>query len=194
MRCFKIEKKKALIIHGWLHSAQRYYDLSQRLSELSDVDIYEFEGFGKIKFEFKKVDILNYYVEKLGEYLEGKEYDLVITHSMGGNILLKVLCKAKYKINTVILSNTAYQGIPILKPVVWMLPLTAISLMVSKIIPKRIIKPIFKKVSLLTIKDEKYFDEIMFNDALCCSSIVASITILQLAFDRFLLECCFLQQ
>lgn len=37
----------------------------------------------------------------------------------------------------------------------------------------------------MTIKDEKYFDEIMFNDALCCSSIVASITILQLAFDRF---------
>lgn len=181
----KTEKKKILIIHGWLHSAKRYFELAERLSEFADVDIYEFEGFGKTKFNYKTVNILDYYVKKLQNYLKEMEYDIVITHSMGGNVLLKVLSNSNCKISNVILSNTVYQGLPILKPIVWILPITVLSLWVPKVIPKRLIKPILRKISLLTIQEPKYFDDIMFEDALRCNAIVAAITIFQLAFDRF---------
>lgn len=179
------QKKKLLIIHGWLHSAERYFELAERLSKFTDVDIYEFEGFGGTKFKYRALNILEYYVEKLENYLAGKEYDIVVTHSMGGNILLKVLSKTNYKFNHVILSNTAYLGLPLLKPVVWMLPVTMLSFCVTKFIPRWVTKPIFGKISLLTIQNPKYFDEIMFKDVLRCNSIVAAITIFQLAFDRF---------
>lgn len=81
--------KKILIIHGWLHSAERYFELSKKLSKFSDVDIYEFEGFGETKFKFKTLNILEYYVEKLKKFLKGKEYDIVIAHSMGGGYTIK---------------------------------------------------------------------------------------------------------
>lgn len=179
------EKKKILIIHGWLHSAERYFVLSERLSKFADVDIYEFEGFGRKKFRYKTLNILGYYVEKLQNYLKEKKYDIVITHSMGGNVLLKVLSRSNFKFNYIILSNTAYHGIPVLKPIVWMLPITILSLWITKVIPKRLIKPILRKISLLTIQDPKYFDEIMFKDVLRCNAVVAAITIFQLSYDKF---------
>ena len=54
----KAEKKKILIINGWLHSEERYLALAKRLSEFADVDIYEFEGFGKTRFSYKTLNIL----------------------------------------------------------------------------------------------------------------------------------------
>ncbi len=125
----KAEKKKILIINGWLHSEERYLALAKRLSEFADVDIYEFEGFGKTRFSYKTLNIL--------------------------------------------------------KSISWMLPITIFSLSVIKIIPKSLIKLILSKISLLTIQDEKSFDDIMFEDALRCNPIVAAIVIFQLAFDRF---------
>lgn len=103
----------------------------------------------------------------------------------GGDILLKVLSISNCAINHVILSNTVYQGIPLLKPIVWMIPITMFSLWITKVVPKRLIKPIVKKISLLTINDPKYFDEIMFRDVLRCNTFVAAVTIFQLSYDRF---------
>lgn len=179
------KKSKVLIIHGWLHSSKRYAKLGEKLSKYADVDIYEFEGFGDTKYKSAKLDILNNYVENLNNYLINKKYDLVITHSMGGNILLKVLNKYKHNIKCVVLSNTAYNGLPILKPIAWIIPMTIVLFIVSKIIPKKIIKPIFSRISLSTVNELKYFDDIMFNDALKANSFVASITLFQLAFDKF---------
>lgn len=177
--------KNILIIPGWLNSAERYLTLSEKLSKFGNVDIYEFEGFGNTKFEYKSFNILKYYEDSLKEFLKGKRYDLIITHSMGGNILLKALNSSRLEINHVILSNTAYNGVPLLKPIAWIIPVNIFLFSIIKILPENLIKPILKKISLLTIQDTKYFDDIMFRDILKCNPIVASISLFQLTFDNF---------
>lgn len=163
-----------LIIHGWLHSANRYTSIAQKLSRYSDVVLYE---YGRSYSE--SIRQLKNYTKCLQEHLNRNTYDIILTHSLGGRILLGTNYSSKYTI----LANTAYRGVRFLLPA---LPVILILLCLVKILPKWITYSLTKVISAITMGSNNLFDNIMYNDAKEANIIASIISAFELSIDSFI--------
>lgn len=164
---------RVLIIHGWLHSANRYESIAQKLSKHSDITIYE---YGRT-FP-RSICQLKYYIKCLQEHLNRNTYDIILTHSLGGRIFLGTNYTSKYTI----LANTAYGGVRFLLPV---LPVILILLCLIKVLPKMIAYLPAKKIAGITMGSNNLFDDIMYNDIKKANIIASIVSAFELSVDSF---------
>lgn len=164
---------KVLIIHGWLHSANRYKSIAQRLSKYSNVVLYEYGRTNP-----KSICQLKYYTKCLQEHLDNNTYDIILTHSLGGRILLGTTYSSKYTI----LANTAYGGVRFLLSA---LPAMLISLCLIKVLPEMITYLPIKKIAGVTMGNNNLFDNIMYNDIRKANIIASIVSAFELSIDSF---------
>jgi hypothetical protein len=164
---------KVLIIHGWLHSANRYESIAQKLSKHSDIIIYE---YGRAMP--KTVDQLRYYTKCLQEHLDKNTYDVILTHSLGGRILLGTIYSSKYTI----LANIAYGRVRFLLP---SLPVMLILLYLIKVLPKIMTYLPTKKIAGITMGNNNLFDIIMYTDVRKANIIASIVSAFELSIDSF---------
>lgn len=164
---------KVLIIHGWLHSVNRYKSIAQRLSKHSDITIYE---YGRVMP--KTINQLRYYTKCLQEHLDKNTYDVILTHSLGGRILLGTTYSSEYTV----LANTAYGGIRFL---LLALPIMLILLCLIKVLPKMITYLPAKKIAGITMGDNNLFDIIMYNDIRKANIVASIVSAFELSIDSF---------
>ena len=146
-----------LTVHGWTHSNARYMGLAMSLVKHNVIN-YNLSGFGGETPKYRH-NILDNYVTEIKGHLYNNNYDVIIAHSMGANIILKALDGKKFK-GKIILIDPVYSGIGLLKlctPFMY-------SMYLLNILPKFITKPILKLVSLFTINEFKYMDNLLFKD------------------------------
>ena len=174
---------KVLIVHGWLHSAQRYFPLKTALEQqaAAEVTLYEFPGFGKTPARYKK-QILGHYVKDMADYLRKNQFDFIIGHSMGAGIVLKAA--AALNLNScLILMNPAYGGIPRLRLAVLFVPGVYLALSLLRY-PCRVKRFLIKLAALVTINKWKLIDELIVEDAQRADPFTAATLLFELAFDR----------
>lgn len=184
-----MSKKNILIIHGFMHSKNRYYKLYKDLKTNNDIniDFYDFDGFGGVEPNSNK-NKLNYYVEKLNDMLNQKKYNLIVAHSMGCNILLKSMSKYKNSVDNVILLSPCYYGIKKFKPLSLCIPLSNFLFFLQSNLPIFITKPFVKLVARVTVSDNKYVDNIMILDARKSDSYTCAKVFNELSFDNWKLN------
>lgn len=164
---------KVLIIHGWLHSANRYESIAKRLSKYSNVVLYEYGRANP-----KSICQLKYYIKCLQEHLDKNTYDVILTHSLGGRILLGTVYSSKYTV----LANTAYRGVRFLLP---SLPVMLILLCLIKVLPKIMTYLPAKKIAGVTMGNNNLFDIIMYNDIKKANIVASIISAFELSIDSF---------
>lgn len=177
-------KKKILIIHGWLHSAKRYEKLKNDIEKSTDyiVEFYECPGFGETRKKFT-FNILDSYKDEIKQKLLSDKYEVLIGHSMGGNLVLKSLEHKEYN-GDVILLSPAYYGINLLKVLTPLLLLSPLFLYFVKIKCK-LTDVIIKIISLFTVNSFKKIDSLIIEDVRKADPIVATISLLELAWDSW---------
>lgn len=180
-----MNKQRILIVHGWMHSKERYAKLKHDLEKSGTylVSLFEFPGFGDTppKFYF---NILNHYTKLLVAELQEKNYDYVIGHSMGGNILLRAMMQGQSRAKLMLLSPE-YKGIDMLKPLVLLYPLIYISLFFIQKFKCPLTSFLIKCSAFLTINDWDKIDEQTISDARRASTLVALNTMIELALDNW---------
>ena len=142
------KKMNILIIHGWMHSSKLYTKLKHDLekNEKYKVFLYELAGFGSQPAKYK-TNIIESYSKELEFFLIKNKIDVIIAHSLGGNVLLRAT--EKIKINRILLSPE-YKGIGLLK---FVMPLTVFGVQFLKFLKHNNILTTFilKVLSLFTI-------------------------------------------
>lgn len=178
-------KKKILIAHGWMHSADTYKKLKEDLERTGnyDVTLYEFPGFGNSRAE-RYLHVLEYYTQKMEKELAGKSYDYVIGHSMGGNILLRAMADKNMDTRLILLSPE-YNGIALLKPVILFIPVVPLALLLLKKVSCSFTTFLIKCMALFTINSWEQIDDQIVLDTRKASPVVAACTMLELAWDRW---------
>ncbi|MDO5716822.1 MAG: alpha/beta hydrolase [Tissierellia bacterium] len=176
---------KILIIHGWMNSQERYRDLGSRLQDVAQVEYYEFPGFGSRAYGSFRFNILEKYREDLSSFLRGRSYDLIVTHSMGGNILLRVLEREDVDARAILFSNTAYFGVDSLKPLAWCTPIPVAGLVLFRMLPQRFAWRVAKKIAHGMFHRYKSYDEITFHDVRRANPMAAGLCLTGLTYDRF---------
>lgn len=179
-----MKKVKILIVHGWLHSARRYQRLKKELESRGNIQVtlYEFPGFGKTPARYRN-HILKHYTEDMVEYLRNHHFDVVIAHSMGGNVALRAASRMKED-SRLILMNPVYRGIPLLRCLLPVWPLVFAALKFVKK-PGRFRDFLLKAVSLLTINRWRLIDDLILCDARRADVSTAALLLFEMAFDRF---------
>lgn len=180
-----VHKEKVLIIHGWMHSGKRYEQLKLDMEKSGkyEVVLYEFPGFGERRAKYY-FNILEQYKNELEKELQSKKYDYVIGHSMGGNILLRILSDNFYGAKLILLSPE-YGGIDILKPLIIFYPLLYIILFLVQKIKSPLTTFLIRMTALFTINDWEKIDEQIVFDTRRASTIVALNTMMELAWDSW---------
>lgn len=164
---------KVLIIHGWLHSANRYKSIAKRLSKYSNVALYE---YGRV-FP-KSICQLKYYTKCLQEHLDKNSYDIILTHSLGGRILLGTNYSSRYTI----LANTAYGGV---RPLLLSLPVLTILLCLIKVLPRSMTYIPAKMIAGITMGKVNLFDAIMYSDIRRANIVASIISAFELSIYSF---------
>lgn len=180
-----MNKEKILIVHGWMHSGKRYEQLKLDMEKSGkyEVVIYEFPGFGESRAKYY-FNILEQYKNELEKELQSKEYDYVIGHSMGGNILLRILSDNSYETKLILLSPE-YGGIDILKPLIVFYPLLFVILFLVQKIKSPLTTFLIRMSALFTINDWKKIDEQIVLDTRRASTMVALNAMMELAWDSW---------
>jgi len=183
--------KKILIVHGWMHSAARYERLKKDLEDAGDYEVllYEFPGFGDTKAVYKR-KIMAGYVKDMRKYLSYNDVDIIIAHSLGGNIALKSLYQKEFKgfKGKLILLSPEYLGIPLLKPFIVFAPIVYLGLLLSKI-PGKVTEIFIKLLALFTVNKWEDIDDRIVDDARRADAFVASKLMFNLAYDRWSIPC-----
>lgn len=178
------QSKKILILHGWMHSSKRYIKFAKALSNCS-CDLYDFAGFGNTPVKYKS-DIIDNYAIELQSYLLENKYDCIIAHSMGGSVLLRAIDKMKNKYEgKLIFINPEYYGITKIIPLVFVMPIVFILLKLTKVMPLKLIEPFIKIAALFTVNSWNNIDNVIIEDVLDADSLVATILIKEMAFDKW---------
>lgn len=155
-----------MIIHGWLHSTQRYRKLKDDIN--CDVTLVELAGFGNVPP--RRVN----YVQLVRQELLRTHYDVAIGHSMGGNILIKAINELNVDTKVILLSPV-YGGLPKLKPLSLLFPL--FPLVRSKFL--------IKCLSRLTVGKWSNIDSLMIEDVLRADSATAIKTLQEMVWDTW---------
>ncbi len=178
------DKKKVLILHGWMHSAARYEKLKEDLERRAGVSVtlYEFPGFGDTPARYEK-DILENYCRDLGRYLKAHDFDYVIGHSMGGAVALRAAAACLRETFWILLSPE-YGGIPLLKPWAFVKPLVRPALDMAKR-KNRVCALVIKVMSLFTVNRYSRIDDRIVEDVRRADSGAACELMFELAKDRW---------
>lgn len=177
--------KKILIIHGWMHSSDRYIMLKSDMEKLLEckVDLYEIPGFGKTK-PTCYLNLLHHYSSLVRDVVVENQYDYVIGHSMGGNILLRVMDMVNTKAKLILLSPE-YMGISYLKPLTVFCPVMPLGLFILQKIDCRLTTFIMKLVALLTVNKWKQIDDRIIKDSRRANALIATVAMFELAWDSW---------
>ncbi len=181
--------KQILIVHGWMHSAARYERLRRDLEQSGDcrVTLYEFPGFGDTTGKYRR-NILDNYTRDMKKYLETRKFDLIVAHSMGGNVVLKALEGTgdlpRDGEQKLILLSPVYGGVAGLKPLILFYPLTVMGIRLVQR-PFVLCRLLIRLCSLLTIRRWRDVDERIIQDARRADGAVAAGTLSELTFDRW---------
>lgn len=178
--------KKVLLVHGWLHSADRYRKLKNDLEKKCDceVTLYQLPGFGGVPAK-KKICVLPYYTKLLKKELE-KQYDCMIGHSMGGNVLLKAMSPAVS--SKLILLSPAYGGIPLLKPMTVLFPILPLGLFIIKMYPCLLTDFLIRCMAGVTINSRDKIDTQIFKDVRRADVFVSVSTLFELVWDTWKID------
>ncbi len=176
--------KRILIVHGWMHSAARYEKLKKDLEKEGNCEVllYEFPGFGATKAKYKK-NIMEHYAEDMKIYLRENAFDMIIAHSLGGNIVLKALYRNESDLKLVLLSPE-YAGIPLLKPMVILAPLVWLGLWLAKL-PGKVSDFFIKLLALFTVNKWKDIDGQIITDVRRADVCVSTKLMFRLAYDSW---------
>lgn len=167
-----------LVIHGWLHSTRRYADLKIALEPEHDIILYELPGFGGNPIKYKTNYLDNCSLE-LTSYINYIKPDIIIAHSMGGNIVLRCLARGCV-VPKVILLSPVYNGVPLLKIIK---PFRKImQYLFSKLKHHSTIVKIF---SLLTINKWKLIDDMIVQDAILANTSTAISCLYEMVNDTW---------
>lgn len=203
-----MEKRNILIAHGWLHSAKRYERLKRELEQDGNcnVTLWEFPGFGDTPAHLR-TSILKHYAQDVETLLRrgrqeeaskreplGKKafdggtskrekFDVLIGHSMGGNILLRAAVSCSYT-GKLILLNPEYGGIPAFRPFSFLSPLLFIFLLCTRL-PRPLTEPVIRLAALLTVNRADLVDERLIDDARRADPAAAAVLFAELAWDRY---------
>lgn len=75
-------KKNVLIVHGWMHSANRYRKLAEKINNCN-VHTIDLPGFGDNEYFGPIEEVEENHIKYLQALLIKKKYDFVIAHSWG---------------------------------------------------------------------------------------------------------------
>ena len=177
--------KKILIVHGWMHSAERYSKLADDIQKKlhCKVVLYEIPGFGETK-PIRYTNLLKGYSDDLVSILCDNNYDYVIGHSMGGNLLLRALEKADVDSKLILLSPE-YRGISYLKPLTILCPIMPLGLFALQKINCGLTDFFMKIIALLTVNRWAQIDDRIIIDSRSANPIVATVAMFELAWDAW---------
>ncbi len=183
----KPDKKRILVLHGFLHSARRYQRLKKDLETLvpARVTVYEFPGFGSTPGKYRK-QIMLHYQQDLCKYLRENRFDCIIGHSMGGNLALRAAAENCSR-ESLILLSPEYGGIPLIKPFIVLKPIVRHCLELLKK-DSRLHTFLIKLMSLVTINRFSLIDPQIVRDVQRADAHVASQLMFELAWDRWKLK------
>jgi len=96
-----------VILHGWGQTLESMRILGDLLSRYHQVYLVDFPGFGKSEKPKDDWDTIDYArcIDELFERL-GLESAIVIGHSFGGRVAMRMAVRHKKRVNTLILINT----------------------------------------------------------------------------------------
>lgn len=176
--------KRILVLHDWMHSANRYLKLKEDLESNHNciVDLYEFSGFGSTPCTYEK-RLLDYYVRDLCIHLSENNYDIIVAHSMGGRVVLEALNGITTDTKLILL-NPVYAGLTKIKPLIifkYFLKLVLSVLQRTGSIGNSIIR-IFSKITVL---DKNLIDDLMISDVKRSNARIAVESLFDLAFDKW---------
>lgn len=174
---------KILIIHGWGCSSKLYEKLAKDLEASKNIQCFFFElpGFGDTKANVYN-DIINSYVNQLIEFVNKNSIDIVIAHSLGGNITLKSL--ANIKIEKLILLSPLYLNIRLLKIVKFIKP---IAIFFKSILDKKniITDYILKLFLLIAINSWNKISNQVIVDIRKCNNKVAIELLDEMSYENW---------
>ncbi|MEG1567848.1 MAG: alpha/beta hydrolase [Anaerovoracaceae bacterium] len=180
--------KNVLVLHGWMHSANRYIGLAKRLSGCK-VDLVDLPGFGCNKYVGKVEEVEHIHIAYLTELLVNNKYDFVIAHSWGAYILLRTvpLLDKSAKPN-IILLNPVYGKNNKLKVLVPMEKFIGWIFSMQKRLPFWLIKIPTKISALLTINRWSLIDDNIVLDARRANPYIAAHLLSVMACNNWILE------
>ena len=178
-------RKKILIVHGWMHSADLYKRLKTDLEKSGscEVTLYEFPGFGNTPAE-KKSRLLDHYTKKMKKELAEGGYDYAIGHSMGANILLRAM-EGKRLDTKLILLSPEYGGIALIKPFMIFMPITPLALYLFKKVPSSATTFLIRCMAQFTINSWDKIDDQIVADTRRADPMAAACSMAELAWDNW---------
>lgn len=178
--------KKILIIHGWTHSSKRYIHLAKELSSTYNVTLLDLPGFGMSKKLKCKKNLIEALSNEVKTFLENNKFDLLIGHSLGAAILLRIIYSKDINISKkVILLNPPYNGISYLKLPSILVYMNYGLFKLQSFCPRWLAKPFIKIVALLSINTYKLIDDILIDDVRNSNSWYAAQLFKELAWDNW---------
>lgn len=181
---YGISGKKVFILHGWTHSSDRYKKLAGELSKDMKITLATLPGFGDTKCKYKR-SIVRGYLKELNEHLSRNHYDLIVAHSMGGNLILRTLSKNENIRSKVLLLNPAYFGIDHVRFISKLFPLSYMLFFVQRNLPLFIASPLIKAVSLFNLRNPAFVDDITVSDTRGSDPYVTAYLMKALAHDTW---------
>ncbi len=177
-------EKRILVVHGWMHSAARYRRLKRDLesSGLFRVKLYEFPGFGHTPARYKR-KILERFVEDMRGYLREHSFDIILAHSMGGNVVLKAALREGRREKLLLLSPV-YGGIGFLRPIACFWPVIAWGIRFLQA-PCRGTKFLIRLLSLLTVNRWSAMDCQLVADVRRADAATGARLLAEMAFDQW---------
>lgn len=191
MKKIKIGKgnKKVLLIHGWMSSSKIYMRFAKDLEKECDITLIDLPGFGEEKFSKELLKGNNFFeFYKLGilKLLEKEKFDIIIGHSLGGNLILRALDSLKNEFDgKVILLNPCYNGIKFLRFIAILTLINRLLFRLKSLLPRWIAKPFIKLFSLLSINKWSLIDDMIIDDVRVADPYVAYKVMNELVFDKW---------
>ncbi len=179
-------KNKILIVHGWLHNSTSYFDFSKKLMSKCDCEVHLFNvpSFG-CKKTVTCNNMLNTFGKMLGNYMATEKYDLMIGHSMGGQLIIRGLEDLKIdKIPKVILVNPEYYGVNMFKPFCITPNFSAFLFDNLKKAPDFVKYPIAKALTSFFFISYELIDDTLIDIALTSEPKGAFFMLRELALDK----------
>lgn len=176
---------KICIVHGWMHSSKLYEKLAMRLSEQHTVHAIDLPGFGDSRgISIDGDSLIDALTAQVEQYLQRHNFDLIIAHSLGAAIILRILNRQTPS-KQIILSNPAYLGIAQLQKFSKHTSFLQFLFRLQASMPILLAKPFVKLAALLTINDPALIDDIVVADARRADAAAASKLLYEICNDRW---------
>ena len=178
-------KFKILILHGWINSGRTYFDLAKKLENVQ-VYLPTLPGFGGVRYKYDNYDfILDKYTEEILELIKTNDFDLVLGHSMGSAILLRLLEDIeKSGVKKVILTNPAYMELEQFKYGASFSKVNTFLFKLKDKLPTPMTRPVLKLLSLISTNRMDLIDDLLLDDMYKADSTASARLMKELAFNK----------